>query len=111
MVYRRRISRKDKLGVFVTHDGKMINWNKIQKRGKEMSQAVTENADCTFETKDYSDGTFWIYTNIEKPGLPTIGKGSFIGFHFRKKMTMKEADDFARLLREKIGGVSLTKFL
>jgi hypothetical protein len=74
-----------------------------------MTKTTTERTGCFFETKDGDDGTFWITVSFDKPGLPTIGNG-FIGFEFRKKMTVKEADDFSRLLRDTLGEISITRF-
>ena len=75
-----------------------------------MTEGHTDVTDCLFEVKDRSDGTFWIMVNPYKPGLPILENG-FIGFEFREKMTMKEADDFARLLHEKIKSVSYTHLM
>lgn len=74
-----------------------------------MEHATTERTTCNFKTCDNDGGTFWIGVTFDEPGLPSIGDG-FIGLEFKKNMSMKEADDFTRLLTDTIGKVSITRF-
>jgi hypothetical protein len=75
-----------------------------------MEKAKTERARCVFEVKDTADGGFWVMLNIDRPGIGLPSDG-FLGFEFRQKMTMKEADDFGALLNRTLKDVSLTTFL
>jgi hypothetical protein len=107
MAQRRTAPTKYPCGAILTHGGIMIDWNK-RERSKRMTKTTTETAECTFETKEHADGTPWIFVNIHKPGLPTIAD-AFIGFSLSKGVTLREADDLAKVLRNKIDGISITK--
>jgi hypothetical protein len=66
-----------------------------------MEYAHTKHAGCVFEVKDRPDGTFWLTLSIDGPGIGIRGNG-FIGLEFRRKLTMREADDFAAMLNREI---------
>jgi len=60
------------------------------------------------EVKDYADGSFRIELNPYYPSLPILHDG-VLGLEFRHKMSVKDADDFARLFHEKIKSITFTK--
>lgn len=59
------------------------------------------------EVQDREDGTFCITLNPYYPSLPILEDG-LIGLEFRDKVSMKEADDFAKLFHKMIKSISYT---
>jgi hypothetical protein len=74
-----------------------------------MTKAHTDSAENRWEVKEGADGTPWIIMHPYEPS-PPIFQNSFIGFEFKHKTSLSDAEEFARLLNEKLGGVLVTTF-
>jgi hypothetical protein len=75
-------------------------------------QAKTEYARFVFAVKEFGDEdhTPWIMCEPYDGGLKTLGDG-FLGFRLREGTDIKQAEEIAKYLNDRIDAISFTKFL
>lgn len=73
------------------------------------TKAKTDFSPCTFTVKEFGDGTPWIMCEFYKPGIPALENGH-IGFRFRERVTIEEAQEVASRMRDDFEGISHTHF-
>jgi len=68
-------------------------------------ESLMKETDIGFDVCDRQDGTFYINVNPYHPSLPFL-ENAVVGFELRHKMSVKEVDAFAKLLRENIKAIT-----
>jgi hypothetical protein len=74
------------------------------------ARAETERAEFVFTVKESGDGTPWIMCEPYDGGLKSLGDG-FLGLRLREGADIKQAEEIARYLNDRIDAISFTKFL
>ncbi len=75
-----------------------------------MTKAKTDHADFVFAVKEHADGTPWIMCEPRGSGLPGIGDG-FLGLTLREGIGIREAEEIAEYLNNRVEGLSHTQFI
>lgn len=72
----------------------------------------TEYAQFLFAVKEFGDEdhTPWIMCEPRNGGFKTLGN-SFLGFRLREGTDIKQAEEIARYLNDRIDAIGLTRFL
>jgi hypothetical protein len=73
------------------------------------SNARTERGKFTFTVSEFSNHTFFIYTEPDRRTMPAL-EDAFIGFDLPEGTTLEQAHNVADFMNKNLAGISLTIF-